>query len=138
MTLPTPSRSSGASALRLLLTLAVGVVLFGASLALLPAESTSAASGAPAASAGDEPQVILYATSWCGWCRKTRALLDELEVEYADKDIETSEQAAREYRDKAGPNAGVPVLDIAGTIVRGYDERRIRELVSELDDRTET
>lgn len=136
MTHPTSPRSSGASALRLVLTLAVGVVLFGAALALLPAESTSAVT--PAADRGDEPQVILYATSWCGWCRKTRALLDELEVEYADLDIETSEQAAREYRDKAGPNAGVPVLDIAGTIVRGYDERRIRKLVSELEDRAET
>lgn len=106
-------------------------VLAAVPAACAPAPLTEKAAAAAEAA---EPAVTLYATSWCGWCRKTRALLDELGVEYADLDIEEDGEAAREHREKAGRGAGVPVLDIDGTIVRGYDEAKIRRLVAQLDD----
>jgi glutaredoxin len=140
--------SSLAPANRCLRRLAAGAALVAlaalaaitAALLLTPA---AAAGPAPASAAGAradddgggrsaEPRVILYGTSWCPWCRKTRALLEELGVAYADKDIETSPEAAREYREKAGAGAGVPVLDIGGTIVQGYDPEQIRKLVAGL------
>lgn len=79
-----------------------------------------------------EPRVILYQTSWCGYCRKARRLLKELDVKFTAKDIERSAKAARELRRKVGSYRGIPVLDIGGKIVRGYNEGRIRELVHEL------
>lgn len=82
--------------------------------------------GAPQAS-----RVTLYATSWCGWCRKTRELLASLNVPYVEKDIERDESGAAEYARKVDPSVGVPVLDMAGVVVVGYSEGRIRSLVKE-------
>jgi len=85
-----------------------------------------------AEAAREEPRVVLYMTSWCGYCRKARRLLDKLDVPYEAKDIEASREAAREYRAKAGDYAGVPLLDIDGRIVKGYDAELIDDLVSRL------
>lgn len=64
--------------------------------------------------------VILYATSWCGYCRKTRELFDEQGVSYIEYDIEKSDEGRARY-DELGGN-GVPVIDVRGTIIHGYDE----------------
>ena len=87
-----------------------------------------------AARAGDEPKVTLYMTSWCGYCRKARKLLTKLDVDFAAKDVERSRKAAAEFRRKNGGRGGVPLIDIDGELVRGYNEKRIRKLVAELDD----
>jgi mycoredoxin len=82
----------------------------------------------------DNPQqVILYATSWCGYCKKTRALFKELNVDYREFDIETSadgkaQHAALVARD--GGSGGVPVIVIGQTVVHGYDEQGIRSLLA--------
>lgn len=86
----------------------------------------------PAIGHTDRPPVILYATSWCGYCRKARALLKDLDIEFVEKDIERDRVAAREMAQKAGGRSGVPVLDIGGHIVRGYSDRQIRRLVKDL------
>ncbi|MDX1630774.1 MAG: glutaredoxin domain-containing protein [Thermoanaerobaculia bacterium] len=71
------------------------------------------------------PRVVLYATSWCPWCEKSRRLLAALGVSYTEKDIEKQPGAAAEMRRKVGGETGVPVLDIGGTLVRGYDRETI-------------
>ncbi len=68
-------------------------------------------------------KVILYATSWCGYCKKTRELLAENKVEYTEYDVEASE-VGRQQHEQLGGN-GVPVLDIKGTVLHGYDEDEI-------------
>ncbi len=86
------------------------------------------------ARAGDEPKVILYMTSWCGYCRKARKLLRELDADFVAKDIEKNRKAAAEFRRKNGGRGGVPLIDIDGELVRGYDAKRIRKLVAELEE----
>lgn len=78
--------------------------------------------GEPAVT-GSGSQVTLYATSWCGYCQKTRELLDEQGVIYTEFDIEKSEEGNRRYEALNGN--GVPVLDVGGTVIHGYDEGRI-------------
>ncbi len=87
-----------------------------------------------AAMAGDEPKITLYMTSWCGYCRKARKLLARLDVDFAAKDIERNRKAAAEFRRKNGGRGGVPLIDIDGELVRGYNEKLIRKLVAELGD----
>ncbi len=82
----------------------------------------------------EEPAVTLYATSWCGWCRKTRSLLTELDVVYREVDVENDPEGRKEFHSKTGGRSGVPVLDVAGTLVRGYNEKRIRRLLQSLED----
>lgn len=85
------------------------------------------------ASAAERSDVILYMTDWCGWCRKTRALLNEIGADFEEVDIEKSEAGRKEFEAKSGGQGGIPLIDIDGTIIRGYDEARIRRLVAELE-----
>jgi mycoredoxin len=86
----------------------------------------------PAEAAPDrDAEVVVYTTSWCGWCRKTLAYLDRRGVEYWNRDIEQDREAASELRRKTGSTA-IPVVDVDGELVRGYDQRRLEELIDAL------
>jgi glutaredoxin len=98
-----------------------------------PPVNEPAARKFPALNTPGRPPVILYATSWCGYCRKARALLKDLKVDFIEKNIERDRAAANEMAKKAGSRSGVPVLDIGGYIVRGYSDRQIRQLVKDLN-----
>ncbi len=84
----------------------------------------------PAATTGSDepaaPVVTLYSTSWCGWCRKSRALMLSLGIAFVEKDVERDPRAAAEKARLAGAQSGVPVLVRSGAVVRGYDEATIR------------
>lgn len=78
-------------------------------------------------------RVILYSTSWCGYCRQARVLLNNLGVLFIEKDIERDREARQELDSKVGPGAGVPVLDFDGSLIRGYDEDAIRSHAARLE-----
>ena len=74
-------------------------------------------------------EVIVYGTSWCAFCKKARAFLKARGVPFIDKDVEKDKAAVEELTQKAmaarvRPD-GVPVLDVKGTLILGYDEQAI-------------
>ncbi len=71
--------------------------------------------------------VVLYATSWCGYCKLARELLNREGVAFVEHDIETSEYGKKMHKALGG--GGIPVLEIRHTVIRGYDEARIRSAV---------
>lgn len=77
-----------------------------------------------------EPTIAFFTTSWCGWCRKSRELLDELGARYHERDVEQDAAAAVE-KDRIAPESGVPVIAFGETVLTGYTERGIRGLVEE-------
>lgn len=62
--------------------------------------------------------VVLYSTSWCGYCAATRELPAAEGIPYIDRDIEKPDEARHHHAALGG--RGVPVLDAYGTIVHGY------------------
>jgi glutaredoxin len=76
--------------------------------------------------ADENVEVILYATSWCGYCAKARALMAEHNIDYIEYDIEASDEGKQQYQKHGG--GGVPLLLIDGQLVRGYNPKRILEL----------
>jgi len=72
-------------------------------------------------------QVILYATSWCGYCAKTRKLLQDNGIPYYEYNIETSKVGREQHKNLGG--RGVPVLLINGAVVKGYNPTEILKLV---------
>lgn len=68
--------------------------------------------------------VILYATDWCPYCKKTRAYLQSKGIRFTEYDIDKDPGKRKEMIEKSGTN-GVPVLDIEGIIIRGFDPREI-------------
>lgn len=92
-----------------------------------------------AAAAGAQAQstsgVVVYTTSWCGVCQRTKALLRELGVPFTERDVEASRSAAEELATKAKQaglsTGGVPVIDVAGTLMQGLDEGTLRRTLTE-------
>jgi glutaredoxin len=86
------------------------------------------AARAPDGEASVDGPVVVYTTSWCPWCRKTLAWLDEQGVAYVNKDIERNLAWRRELIEKTG-QAAIPVVEIHGELVRGFDPQRMNELL---------
>jgi glutaredoxin len=81
------------------------------------------------------PVVTIYGTSWCGACRAAREYLTQRRVPFADKDVERDPAAARELSEKASklgiPTDRVPVIDVRGRLLQGFDRARIDALLGE-------
>jgi glutaredoxin 3 len=74
------------------------------------------------------PEVTIYTTPTCAWCTAVKRFLDEHEIEYTEYDVSEDEDAAERLIRLSG-QTGVPVLDIDGEIVVGFDKERIAELL---------
>jgi len=77
------------------------------------------------AKTADRGQVILYSTSWCPYCKKAASHLRSRGVAFIEKDIGRSRADMQEMLSKSGGARGVPVLDVHGTIIRGYNPSAI-------------
>ncbi len=71
-----------------------------------------------------EKSVKVYSTPTCPDCKMAKSYLDENKVKYTYFDVSTDRAAADEMIQKSG-QMGVPVLDIGGTIVIGFDKEAI-------------
>lgn len=71
-------------------------------------------------------EVKVYSTPGCPWCHKAKEFLGEKGVEFKDIDVSQDQEAAKEMIDKSGQR-GVPVLDINGKILVGFDQAKIEE-----------
>ena len=72
--------------------------------------------------------VLLYRTSTCPWCHKTAEFFDANKVKYKSIFVDENPEAGEEMVKKSGQR-GVPVIDIDGQIVVGYDEPKLRKLL---------
>ena len=72
-------------------------------------------------------KVVMYMTDWCGYCRKAREYLHSLGVDLTEYDIE-KDQGKREEMRKLG-GRGVPLIDVEGIIIKGYNPERIKDAV---------
>ena len=69
--------------------------------------------------------VKIYSTPTCPWCIRTKQFLKDNNVAFEDKDVSTNQAAAEEMIKKTG-QMGVPVLDIEGEIIVGFDKEKIK------------
>ncbi len=97
------------------------------------AEVREVAQAAPSEAARNEAAaapIVMYTTSWCGYCRKARTLFGELGIAFQDLDVE-KDRAALRAKDKLDPSCGVPLIDFGGEVICGFREDRIRELAAQ-------
>ncbi len=71
-------------------------------------------------------QVKVYSTPTCPYCHKAKDFLNEKKVEFDDIDVAENQEAAKEMIEKSG-QMGVPVLDIDGKIIVGFDQEALEE-----------
>lgn len=76
----------------------------------------------------DSSQVTIYSTTWCAFCKTEQQYLEKLGVKYVKKDIEEDKAAYDELMAKIDGNfQGVPVTDIAGDVILGFNRPKIDE-----------
>lgn len=70
--------------------------------------------------------ITIYSTTWCGYCKMAMKYLNDKGISYTDKNVETDMEAQAELMKKLnGDFRGVPVIDIDGTIILGFDRPRL-------------
>ena len=72
--------------------------------------------------------VKIYSTPTCHWCHKAKDFFNENNVEFTDIDVTQDQSAAKEMVEKSG-QMGVPVIDINGEIIVGFNEPLIVDLL---------
>ena len=73
--------------------------------------------------------VIMYMTSWCPYCVKARSYLRSLGVNLVEYNIERDKNKRDEMLSKSGGSTGVPLIDIEGIIIRGYNPDALKGAV---------
>ena len=76
------------------------------------------------------PQVVMYGTSWCPYCKKMRAYFEKNSIPYTEIDVEASDAAKLDYETLKG--RGYPLTYVGYRRIDGYDETRVSKAVKEL------
>lgn len=74
-------------------------------------------------------RVKVYTTPSCPYCHMLKEYLRANKVDFEDIDVSSDYEAAMEMIEKSGQR-GVPVADIDGNIVVGFDQPRIARLLN--------
>jgi glutaredoxin len=74
-----------------------------------------------------QPEVILYGTTWCGYCAAARRFFDTNGIRYTEYDTEKT-TAGYEGHKKLG-GGGVPLIVVGGSVMHGYNEAGLRQVL---------
>ena len=69
-------------------------------------------------------KVTIYSTPTCGYCKMAKEFFAEKGIEYTEYDVSTDEARRDEMVEKTG-QMGVPVIDIEGQVVVGFDKDKL-------------
>lgn len=69
-------------------------------------------------------KVTVYGTATCPWCSKAKGYLEGKKVQFEYVDVGVDRARAEEMMRKSG-QMGVPVIEIDGTMIVGFDRKAI-------------
>lgn len=73
-------------------------------------------------------KIKIYSTPTCVYCKMAKEFFKENNIEYTDVDVAVDLKEREEMVQKSG-QMGVPVIDIDGEIIIGFDRSRIEGLL---------
>ncbi|MBS4803863.1 MAG: glutaredoxin family protein [Clostridium sp.] len=68
--------------------------------------------------------VKVYSTNSCPWCVKAKNYLKSVNIDFEEFNVQEDMEARDEMINKS-KQMGVPVLDINGTVIVGFDKNAI-------------
>jgi glutaredoxin 3 len=68
--------------------------------------------------------ITIYSADWCAYCHAAKQYFDKLGVSYEERNVEHDTKYMQESVEKSG-QMGIPVIDIDGEIIIGFDRPRI-------------
>ncbi|MCD6291752.1 MAG: NrdH-redoxin [Anaerolineae bacterium] len=75
-----------------------------------------------------QPRVIVFTTPTCTYCNAVKRYLKRHRIRFKDVDVSRDSRAARDIVRRTG-QMGVPVIDIGGKIIIGFDRPKIDKLL---------
>ena len=75
-------------------------------------------------------KVTIYTTPTCGYCYQAKEFFKQQGVPYREKNVAADRRAATEMVQLSGQQ-GVPVITVDGNVVVGFDQPRLRQLLSQ-------
>lgn len=72
--------------------------------------------------------VAIYTTPVCVYCKKAKDLFQKNSIQYQEYDVLKDEKRRDEMINRTG-QLGVPVIEVDGQLMVGFDERRLKELL---------
>jgi len=78
-------------------------------------------------------KVEIYASQFCGYCARAKALLREKGVEFQEYDVDMDPDFRRTMRERAGGRNTVPQIFIDGSHVGGSDDLQALDRSGKLD-----
>lgn len=72
-------------------------------------------------------KIVIYSTPTCPYCQAAKEFLKENNVPFEDIDVSKDAAKAQEMVVKSG-QMGVPVIDVEGEIIVGFNKPRLAEL----------
>ena len=72
--------------------------------------------------------VKVFSTPTCPFCVTLKEFLKDNNIEFEDLDVAENDKARDEMIEKSG-QMGVPVIEIGGEIVVGFDQGKIKKLL---------
>ena len=73
-------------------------------------------------------KVKINSTSSCPYCVALKGFLEENKVEFEEIDVSQDQESMKMIVEKTG-QMGVPVIDIDGELIVGFDRKKIVELL---------
>lgn len=70
--------------------------------------------------------IKIYTTPTCPWCIKTKEFLKENKIKFKEIDVASNQKAAKEIINRSGQTS-VPVIDVDGKLILGFDEQKIKK-----------
>ena len=74
-------------------------------------------------------KIIIYTSPTCHWCEKIKEYFVKNNVKYDEANVAGNSENALEMVDKSG-QMGVPVVDIDGEIIIGFNKEKIEEALT--------
>lgn len=80
------------------------------------------------AAAPGMPSITMYATSWCGHCRRAREYFASRGIAYTEVDVEASPEGNRRFKELGGK--GVPLIVAGDKVMRGFSPDGFEQLLA--------
>ncbi len=71
-------------------------------------------------------RVSIYTTPTCAYCKMAKEFFKQNNVEYEERDVASDAKARDEMIQKSG-QMGVPVIEVDGKIIVGFDQPKLKE-----------
>ncbi|MCF7872917.1 MAG: glutathione S-transferase N-terminal domain-containing protein [Candidatus Omnitrophica bacterium] len=73
-------------------------------------------------------KVLVYSLPTCPYCQQTKDYLKKNHIDFEDFNIRQNREKFEEMKNKSGQR-GVPVIDIDGEIIKGFDKEKLDKLL---------